>query len=136
MHWRCIRALDATYEIAAELVPDFGRIGSYEELRSIVETRSAGGGTRAHWVRVAAFYNPAAARQVASELHPDCNWRTTSDSLALLLASMIGAQRCSLLKACPVDHVRSMHQAVEEGIVDPESIRFQAAVPTIELVQI
>ncbi len=136
MHWRCIRALDATYEIAAELLPDFGRIVSPKQLHAALGSRYDGNNRRAFWVRIASYYSQEIDSSSATEPMLELGWNTTSDSLALLLASQIRAERCVLLKSCEVSHVATLEQAAVEGIVDSESIRFQSIVPAIEFDQI
>lgn len=50
---------------------------------------------------------------------PACSWETTSDSLALLLAIQLRANRCVLLKSCVAADVASLTDAVTKGVVDP-----------------
>ena len=59
-------------------------------------------GVRPYWVRILSFYGPDCLGELTTELLPEASWKTTSDTIALLLAQLIGAQRCVLLKACPV----------------------------------
>ncbi len=136
MHWRCIRLLDATYEIVAELMPGVETIESAEQLHTAIEMPIEENETRVHLVRIASYYNPESDGKASTELKLEYGWNTTSDSLALLLASRIGAQRCVLLKSCDVKHLKSLQQAVDEEVVDSQCIRFQSIVPTIEFVQI
>lgn len=136
MHWRCIRALDATFEIAAELTPDFARISSNDELRTKTLGKEFEKKSLLYWVRIGAFYSPEFVEAIPLELQPSLGWETTSDSLALLLGSMIGAKRCVLFKACMARSFASLEQAVDAGIVDTESLRFLASIPLIELIQL
>ncbi len=136
MHWRCIQALDLTFEIASELTPDFGRIASLAQLRSKLETEFDGKAVRIHWVRIASYYCPEFDEGAGDEPKLELGWNTTSDSLALLLASRIRAERCVLLKSCEVKHLKTLQQAVDARIIDSESIRFQALVPAIEFEKI
>jgi aspartokinase-like uncharacterized kinase len=139
MHWRCVRALDATFEIAAELTPAFGRILSSAQLLDRLETEFDGNmdrNPRIHWVRIASYYGQEFDSPKRDEPQLEHSWSTTTDSLALLLANRIHAERCVLLKSCDVKHLTSLRQAVDEGIVDPESIRFEALVPVIQFEQI
>ena len=133
LHWRCIRALDATYEIAAELLPEFDRIGSTDLVQAIVGSQPKIDAWRIGWVRIAAFYSHATLADVPLEAQPAIGWSTTSDSLALFLAHRIGARRCVLFKSCSVRHIASLEHAIVEEIIDPETIRFRPLVPSIEL---
>lgn len=136
MHWRAIRLLDATFEIASELTPNIDRIVSSDELNSIDNMAVANDRVRARWVRIAAFYNEASLEAIPLEYQPALGWTTTSDSLALFLAYRIRASRCVLLKSCSIDPMLSLEQAVVQEIIDPECLRFRSLVPTIELVQL
>ena len=91
---------------------------------------------RGHWVRIASYYHSQLDSRSSREPNLEHNWKTTSDSIALFLASRIHAERCVLLKSCDVKHLKSLQQAVDEGVLDPESIRFQSIVPAIELFQL
>jgi 5-(aminomethyl)-3-furanmethanol phosphate kinase len=136
MHWRCIRALDATFEIASELIPEFGRIASNEQLNQTIEATCDSESVRAHWVRIGAYYSKELSPAFQDEPELAQSWDTTSDSLALLLAFRIRAARCFLLKSCEVKHLSTLQKAIAEGVVDAESIRFDSRIPSIEFVQI
>lgn len=136
MHWRCIRTLDATYEIAMELTPEFGQLGSIEDIQSALGTLNVKKSHQVYWLRIAAFYNPESLVDIPVDLQPAIGWSTTSDTLALFLAYKINAHRCVLLKSCFVDPCSTLEQASSEGIVDSEAIRFQTYVPAIEIRQL
>lgn len=136
MHWRCIRLLEATFEIARELVPEFPELLLREEVASLPEPGSLLD-RRGYWVRIASFYRPeGTARPVPLALLPAEGWETTSDCLALLLAYQLQADRCVLFKSCPVAEVHSFEEAIDRAIVDRESARFARCIPKIELVQL
>jgi aspartokinase-like uncharacterized kinase len=158
MHWRCIRLLDATYEIAGELMPELGRL---DNLDSAVKAsplahsygRGVGGEvlstvdpSRLHdpitedepgflskmaaWVRIAGFYGPNRTIPFDS---PEESWNTTTDTLALVLAGLLQADRCVLLKSCSTKQIESLAQAARLGIVDAECVRFEKLVARVEL---
>ncbi len=131
VHWRCIRLLDMTFEIAAELTPDFGRVEKPEQIATL-RTPYAPALTRSShtWVRVGCFYSPELR---FDGLVPAENWSTTTDTLAIFLGGLLKAERCVLLKSCETDDIVSLDQAVELGVVDEECPRFRELVPQIEL---
>ena len=136
MHWRCIQLLEATFEIARELVPEFPELRLSEEGPSLPHHGSLPE-RRGYWVRVASFYHRrGTARPVPASLLPAEGWDTTSDCLALLLAYQLQADRCVLFKSCPVAEVHSFEEAIDRAIVDRESARFARCIPKIELVQL
>lgn len=134
LHWRCIRLLDATFEIAVELVSEFAALRSREQLAGLLQKKLEVSGQRVAWLRIASFYNDVDV--LVNEPMPSEDWSTTTDTLALLLARELHADRCVLLKSCPVDHLTTLQDAVDEGIVDPESIRFGDDGTRVEFVQL
>ncbi|MBU6175466.1 MAG: hypothetical protein KGQ60_16785, partial [Planctomycetes bacterium] len=67
-------------------------------------------------------------------LRPEPSWNTTTDTLAWLLAYVLGADKVVLLKSCDVSSIQDLQHAAEMGIVDPEIVRLSEnhPVPTIE----
>ena len=63
--------------------------------------------------------------------HPDIaeSWEVTSDSLALWLASVIGADRCILMKSANSPAETDPHILARDGLVDAAFPRFAAAFP-------
>src|SRR5690606_36322841 len=90
LHWRCIRALRHTMEAVAEWLPE----------ATVIQTPAAFAShsleSRPGWFLIAAeaFYDPHSGDDLP------CDWTTTSDSLAALLAHKLAAERLVLLKAC------------------------------------
>lgn len=125
MHWRCVRALDVTLEIAKELLPS----------ASVVE-----GGTLEAWVgrprerglwlvSVGEYYRPeveecgSPTRLPIGSVRPAENWDTTTDTLAVLLGQVVEADCVYLLKSCVVEARRSLEEAMECGWIDRELVR-------------
>lgn len=46
------------------------------------------------------------------------NWSVTSDSLALWLAGQLGAERLTLVKACPIPEHTGWDELARQGVVD------------------
>lgn len=68
-----------------------------------------------HEGRTALWMPLALMREQADEF---TNWEVTSDSLALWLARRLHAERLVLVKACAIDHERSLQEQAEAGVVD------------------
>ncbi len=68
-----------------------------------------------HEGRTALWMPLALMREQADEF---TNWDVTSDSLALWLARRLHAERLVLVKACTIDHGRSLPAQAEAGVVD------------------
>lgn len=127
MHWRCVELLDATWQVACELMPECEPLESWDEIQA---SRSAPGG-RTYLVRVRGFYDQGIEDEpsVESNWIPAVGWKTTTDALAWLLAKRIGASRLRIAKQCPCDTIQTIHDAAAEGIVDVEISRLVAYDP-------
>jgi 5-(aminomethyl)-3-furanmethanol phosphate kinase len=117
MHWRCVELLDHTWSITKEIFPIGSSIASREELSQTSEQRDIPG---FFLVRVQSFYSRTSCSLLPSSWQPKSNWRTTTDSLAWLLAKIIGADRVILVKQCECDSSLSLAQASELGVIDQE----------------
>lgn len=114
MHWRCIRLLDATWEIVSELLPDWRPIATACELGQHLTAEPS---HRAQWlVRVSSFYDQTHLHSKDASL--PCDWRTTTDALAAYLAKISNADELVLLKMCSVE-LTDPQQLAKAGIVDP-----------------
>jgi aspartokinase-like uncharacterized kinase len=127
MHWRCVELLDATWQVACELMPECEPLESWDEIQA---SRSEPGG-RTYLVRVRGFYDRGIEDDpsVESNWIPAVGWKTTTDALAWLLAKRIGASRLRIAKQCPCDTIQTIHDAASEGIVDVEISRLVAYDP-------
>ncbi len=108
MHWRCVRALRLTYEIACEWFPQAMPIDTPQRF---VEhrTRTTPG---FFLLAVDSFYSPA-----DGDILPQ-DWSTTSDSIAALLAHKLSIERLVLVKSCEIADTLTLSQAADAGIVD------------------
>jgi hypothetical protein len=122
MHWRCIRLLDATWEVACELFRD----GLPTETWDNVQRATDGPFGRFHLVRVSAFYSRESLSQIPSTIQPSQDWSTTSDVLSWLLAMRIGAAELRIAKRCFIDSSICIHDAAAAGMIDPELARLSA----------
>ena len=108
-HWLCVDLLHVT---SVRVASWFGwkRVETPEQLRQSLGARS----NRPTLVFPAAFYS----RQLPRPLDVPEDWRTTTDTIAALLAIFIEADELVLLKSCAVDSSLSTEQLANEGIVD------------------
>lgn len=127
MHWRCVDLLDATWQVACELMPECDPLESW----AAIEASFLKPGGRTFLVRVRGFYDRGIERDpnVESYWIPKVGWQTTTDALAWLLAKRIKASRLRIAKQCPVGTIQSIHDAAAQGIVDIEISRLVAYDP-------
>lgn len=109
LHWQCIRVLRHTLEIVTAWLPDAVVIDSPAAFARHVESRQPG----LFLITVEAFYHPGSGDDLP------CDWTTTSDSIAALLARKLAAERLVLLKSCKLPESLDLETAATQGIVDP-----------------
>lgn len=118
MHWRCIRLLDATWEILTELFPQWIPIHSPEIFR---QTQRREPQPAIYIVRVHSFYSrsnePQVHTTVSGSSQIPVGWETTTDSIAALLSTIIGASELVLIKSCTIPS-HSPLELQRLGIVD------------------
>lgn len=128
MHWRCVRALDATYEIALELLPEARPLECPRIWKAKWPLAAPIGPQEKSmlWMaKISLFYQPLSSSQpvAAQASHqpwplPPHNWNTTSDTIAALLGRLLDAQKIILLKSCAVPDGLTIAEATATGIVD------------------
>jgi len=110
IHWLCVDLLETTFRLFASWF-DWDRIHSQEALRSRMQD---GFSTQTPTlIAVSAFYDRGKA---SADIPQD--WRTTSDTLAALLARRTDADEIVLLKSCPVDSSASIQDLADLGFAD------------------
>ncbi len=122
VHWRCIELLGTTFQITAEWFPAWNQIRTRESFQCGVDFGFSS--SQPTIVNVGAFYQ-------ASDKHKlPLDWRTTTDSIAVLLGNLSCADEVTLLKSCDVDPKKSVQQLAADGIIDEAvpgiSRRFEA----------
>ena len=107
MHWRCVRALRLTFELACEWFPHAERIESPDSFAVHRQCKTVG-----HYIIAAdSFYSPRDGAVLPED------WSTTSDSISALLAIKLSIDRLVLVKACN-QHDLTPTDAANAGIVD------------------
>lgn len=119
LHWNCVSLLDSTCEIAHQLLPLNGIIETDEAFDVWCQAPSH----HAKWVTVSSFYSQYRLNQIPTAWHPELNWNTTTDALAVLLALQWQASQVILLKSCHIDPDWSLEQAASLGVIDSETPR-------------
>lgn len=125
IHWLCVDLLETTFSVFASWF-DWDCIESPDSLRS----RLLAGFSTQHptLVAVNAFYDRGNAN---AEIPQD--WRTTSDTLAALLALRTAADEIVLLKSCPVDPSASIQQLADLGIIDETLSLIESTIPPLRV---
>jgi hypothetical protein len=123
MHWRCVRLLDATWEIGCELFPELTPIATRAQLQQAKD----GTMQETFLVRPAAFYSPESLADIPEPWRPAHDWNTTTDTISWLLAKWIKASELKIVKCCLVDSSTSLLTAARSGIIDPELARLALA---------
>ncbi len=96
---------------------------------SVVHPGLSDAGRRFHWVNPVSFYRsdlteqPPMSQIDHTPLHfewPKCGWETTSDSIAVVLARLLGAETCVLLKSCEIPDQLTLNEAGRLGMIDTD----------------
>jgi len=124
LHWQCVRLLRHTLEIVAAWLPEAVVIDSPAAFEQHRDQRRAG------WFLIApeAFYHPASGDDLP------CDWTTTSDSIAALLAIKLAAEQLVLLKSCELPQTLDLVVAANEGIIDPVLPRLIAEPAKVQVI--
>lgn len=110
-HWRCVELLRATFEMVSELFPRWDRI------ESLTEDGLAGPYPSSAVVLPSCFYHRQSNNHPLGAVIPE-DWRTTTDTIAAILAHQINADELVLLKSCPVQPEASPTDLAKMEIVD------------------
>ncbi|TWU21596.1 Amino acid kinase family protein [Novipirellula galeiformis] len=110
-HWRCIELLQHTFEIIGEWFPSWPQIDSRHGFDDTLKNGFSN--TVPTLVAVRSFYTPEHDGGLPQD------WRTTSDSLAGMLANESAADELVLLKSCVIDPTWNIAEMVDRGVVDP-----------------
>jgi aspartokinase-like uncharacterized kinase len=131
-HWLCVDLLESTARVAAQLFPEFRRIASPREMQRFLQIDAREFPQLTAIVAVKAFYD-----RRHSEPRLPADWSTTSDSLAALLATQLGASELVLFKSTDVPTQRSdPSRLAEAGIVDPVFPLVANQIPKVTLVNL
>jgi 5-(aminomethyl)-3-furanmethanol phosphate kinase len=146
MHWRCIDMLEATFDVAVELlervIPNLKTVRTSTSLGSIVSNADGPKQERAELVLVTvpSFYNIDSCDNAPSILLkretvlPEIGWQTTSDTLAMFLASVTESNRCVLFKSCNVESFATLEDAVAAGVADSQVLQYASSGIRCELI--
>lgn len=124
-HWLCVELLETTFRLFSSWF-DWECVRTRESLLAAI--RSGFKTESPTLISVSAFYN----RDDAVDGVP-LDWRTTSDTIAALLAQRTAAEELVLLKSCPVDPSARIRQLVELGIVDEAFPSIESTIHSIRV---
>lgn len=108
-HWRCVRMLRHTAELVAEWLPTAKLIETRQQFDAYRQDQPAG----IYLLPPDTFYHLDSGDRLP------CDWTTTSDSIAGLLARKLQASRMVLWKSCSLPAGLDLATATARGIVDP-----------------
>jgi len=126
-HWQCIELLEISWAAAARGL-GWATVANEAELQAALTDNT--GTMRPLLVAVKAFYDRRHADAVPTD------WRTTSDTIAALLALHIAADELVLLKSCPIPAEYCLDQLAAVGIVDGIFPSAAERVPSVQVVQL
>lgn len=123
MHWRCIRLLRATFEIACELFPEWRTIETEAAFDAYRYSDAAG----VRLIAVDTFLSRAAKVPLPQ------TWATTSDAIAGYLCQRLGADELVLLKSCAVPENASIEALTSARIIDEAILPLAPGIPQLRI---
>ena len=126
-HWLCIELMETTRRIFANWF-DWKSLTSPEGL--LQQVRSGFPSEHPTVVSVQAFYDRDTDIQVPLD------WRTTSDTIAAILAITVNADELVLLKSCEIDRGHDLPALSDAGIIDDAMSMLADKIPSIRVEQL
>lgn len=126
-HWRCVELMETTRQIVS-IWFDWDSVLTSEEMNDRLTTRFSL--DRPTLVAVKSFYDRNAHCDAPTD------WRTTSDTIAAILATKVKAEELVLLKSCTVDQNASIVLLTELGIIDAAMPAFAAKLNSVRVEQL
>lgn len=109
LHWLCVRMMRHTIELVAPWLPEATLLPRSTDWEACVKEARQG----CFLVPPDLFYSPASGDSLP------CDWTTTSDSIAALLASRLGTRNLILLKSCHPPATANLQRLADLEAVDP-----------------
>jgi aspartokinase-like uncharacterized kinase len=125
MHWRCVRMLEYTTDVAWEILQlsdramPLLRISNPDAFQQSIACNDRR--FELNLVDATAFYNEYGKSKSHNIAAPKPGWNTTSDAIAIYCAAIMDADQCVLLKSCDIPGEMTILDAVQGGILDAES---------------
>jgi aspartokinase-like uncharacterized kinase len=126
-HWRCVELMETSRMIFASWF-DWESLSTREELCRRLKTGFSS--DQPTLVAVRSFYDRN------TECDAPLDWRTTSDTIAAILAVTVGAQELVLLKSCVIDPQQNIEALAANDVVDGTISRFANRIPLIRVEQL
>ncbi len=126
-HWRCVDLLEVTRQIVSTWF-DWESILTGPQLQDRITNQFSR--HRPTLVAVKSFYDRG------STCDAPLDWRTTSDTIAAVLAKTVHAEELILLKSCAIDPRMDLIALAQQGIVDESLLRFRSRSLSIRVEQL